>query len=836
MRIQPGANGLLMGLVSLCAAALFAQSSMRIRCFHLTLLLSLTSALLQAAPQPDIPTFQQQVQPFLQKYCIECHGPSEQKGGVRFDQIGPITEDFAFGDLWREVQDQVLAQEMPPEDEAQPSGAGRLAFLDWVNKEIQRAETAFASTGGKVALRRLNKREYANTVRDLLFLNPKIDLKLNIPDDDSFHGFDNIGMALNISPVQMGAYMESAQRMLDIAFTPQNPPAPTTLRIQPADLADWYVEAKRLGALKATTQMKRGDLSPAERKKLEGEVTAAGFEHRRQQDLTKILMFGLGDLQFPGDGVTFSDSASIQTGNYAPGIYKIRVTAYGNPNQTGEMPLLSVEARSGQDSQELLITDLSSTAKTYESEALIRPGIGLSIGCKSMGTRFHYKKGTQPRATLMSFELEGPFPDPYLQQAQQSYFGNTPETDEGARALLAAFAERAFRRPPDPARLQQFFAYYQSRRQAGAAFRPAVIATMQGIMASPEFLFMIENKNGADDRKQPLDAFDLATRLSYFLTSGPPDGPLYADAKAGKLNSREARLAHARRLIQSPAAQSFAENFTGQWLKLRTLGDMAPDNKKYTDWEPTLQDSMRKETEQFFLYVLQKGLPLTNFLQTNFAMLNSRLAHFYGIPGVEGYEFRPVSLKPTDVRGGLLTHASILTLTSDGIRTSPVKRGTFLLENIFGDPPPPPPNNVPPVKETKGATLRERLASHRAEPACANCHAKIDPLGFALENFNAIGKWREKEEDSGLPVDPSGKMPAGGDFKTFVEFRELLTQRSDDVARCLTEKLFMYALGRPVEFNDQPALRKILEKTKADQLKLHSLVEAIVVSEPFLTK
>jgi len=799
----------------------------------------LQAGLLTAAPQPDLATFQQQVQPFLQKYCVECHGPSEQKAGVRLDQIGPMTADFAFGDIWREVQDQVLLEEMPPRKKEQPASSERLAFLDWVNKEIHRAETAFASTGGKVVLRRLNKREYANSVRDLLYLNPFIDPKSAIPDDDSFHGFDNIGMALNISPVQMGAYMESAQRMLDIAFTPQNPPAPTTLRIQPADLADWYAEGRRLAALKATTQLNRKDLSPAERKKLEGEVTAAGVEHRRQQDLTKILTFASSDdLKFPGDGVTFSSSAGIQTGQFKPGIYKVRVTARGNPNQTGEMPLLTVEARSELDSQELLITDLSSAAKTYESEALIRPGIrSINIGCKSMGTRFHYKKGvTQPTATLITFEIEGPLPDPYREQAQQTYFAHTPETDEGARALLAAFAERAFRRPPDPARLQQFIDYYQSRRQAGVAFRPAVIAVMQGIMASPEFLFMIENKNGADERKQPLDAFDLATRLSYFLTSGPPDAPLYADAKAGKLNSPEALLAHARRLIQSPAAQSFAENFTGQWLKLRTLGDMAPDNKKYTDWEPTLQDSMRKETEQFFLYVLQKGLPITNFLHTNFTLLNSRLAHFYGIPGVEGYEFRPVSLKPDDVRGGLLTHASILTLTSDGIRTSPVKRGTFLLENIFGDPPPPPPNNVPPVKETKGATLRERLASHREEPACASCHAKIDPLGFALENFNAIGKWREKEEDSGLPVDPSGKMPAGGDFKTFVEFRELLARRGDDVARCLTEKLLMYALGRPVEFNDQPALRKILEKTKADQYKLNTLVEAIVVSEPFLTK
>ncbi len=802
------------------------------------LLIIVSTSLALRAAEPDMTGFEAGVRPFLQKYCVECHGPTEQKAGVRLDQLGPMVADFEMGDIWREVQDQVLLEEMPPSKEPQPPSPERLAFLDWVNKEIQRAETAFAGTGGKVVLRRLNKNEYANTVRDLLQLNPLVNPGLALPDDDSFHGFDNIGLALNISPAQMRAYMETAGRMIETAFAPQPTSQPERFYHEPASIAEWYQKGIKLRATIRETQRNK-TISPAERKELEAAARKASVDHGRLQDQNQIVSFGFsGDLNFSSDGVTYFSSAWISARGRPPGIYRIRVQARGEANQQGELPLLNVKMETNTENISLLVTDVSPGMQTYETEFLLKPGTKrISLGCEAMGNRFHYRRGDgMPGITLHSVELEGPMPDPFKTAAEQMWFAGIPETDAGARTILSKFAERAFRRPPEPARIEQFLAYYQSRRQDGVAFRPAIFAAMQGVMASPEFLFLVEYKDGADERKQLLDPFELAIRLAYFLTSAPPDDLLYADAKAGKLNSPEAVLAHTRRLIQSPAAQALAENFTGQWLQLRTLGDMAPDDKQYTEWEPTLKDSMRKETEQFFLFVLQKGLPLTNFLHTNFTMLNSRLAHFYGIPGVEGYEFRPVSLKPTDVRGGLLTHASILTLTSDGIRTSPVKRGTFLLENIFGDPPPPPPNNVPPVKETKGATLRERLASHREEPACANCHAKIDPLGFALENFNAIGKWREKEEDSGLPVDPSGKMPNGSEFATFVEFRELLAQRADDVARCLTEKLLMYALGRPVEFNDQPAMRIILERTKADQYKLNTLVEAIVVSEPFLTK
>jgi len=292
----------------------------------------------------------------------------------------------------------------------------------------------------------------------------------------------------------------------------------------------------------------------------------------------------------------------------------------------------------------------------------------------------------------------------------------------------------------------------------------------------------------------------------------------------------------ARRMMQHPRAAKFAENFTGQWLKLRTLGQMVPDSKKFVEWEDTLKDSMRKETELFFLHILQKDLPIAQFIDSDFAMLNGRLAYFYGIPGVSGYEFRPVALKGTQQRGGLLAQASLLTLTSDGIRTSPVKRGAFILENILGSPPPPPPNDVPPVKETTGSTLRERLAAHREMPACAGCHAKIDPLGFALENFNAIGKWRDKEEDTKLPVDPSGEMKGGAKFAGFAEFKKLLTARSDDVAACLCQKLLMYALGRPLDFSDDATIKDIVKRTKADGGKLSTMVLGIVTSGVFTTK
>ena len=779
--------------------------------------------------------FGRDVRPFLEQHCVSCHGPKKEKGGVRFDTIGPASQKPEFAQTWQEVRGQLLKGEMPPEEKPQPSVAQKQAIVAWIDAELERAQREWASTGGRVVMRRLNRSEYRETLRELLGLHPGIDTAADFPDDDAFHGFDNIGSALNISPVQMRAYVENAARVLKMAFPAGKQPAAETTRIVAMDSAEFARasdDAARLKRELGNSVIPKNELNArmAEAQKKVPKI-----------DPSKSLTFGaVTKKEYLPDGIVIDNSAGVRWGSRPAGLYRFRFHVKGVPNEKGDLPMITAELSAGppRENRPVVTADLSSGFQTIEAEVFAEPYFsGLRMGVAAMGNRYFYKRGmSSPRMQIQWVEIEGPINEKWPSQAWHSYFAGVPTNDAGARSILSRFAEKAFRRPPEPSRIDQFFTFYQAQRTAGVEFETAVKLAMQGILSAPEFVFMIESKAGSGGKWQPLDDFEMASRLSYFLWSGPPDAELYALAKAGKLRQPGVFAQQARRMMLHPRAARFAENFTGQWLKLRTLGQMEPDPKKFVEWEDTLKDSMRRETEQFFLHVLQKDLAVSQFINSDFAMLNGRLAYFYGIPGVSGYEFRPVALKGSQQRGGLLAQASLLTLTSDGIRTSPVKRGAFILENILGSPPPPPPNDVPPVKESTGSTLRARLAAHREMPACAGCHAKIDPLGFALENFNAIGKWREKEEDTKLPVDPSGEMKGGAKFAGFADFKNLLTARSDDVTACLCQKLLMYALGRPLDFSDEATIKDIVKRTKADGGKLSTMVLAIVSSGVFTTK
>jgi len=778
-------------------------------------------------------SFESHVRPFLQEYCVACHGPDKEKGGVRVDVLGPFHQTPEFANTWVEVRDNLLHLEMPPEDKTQPSDQLRAAVVAWINNELEEARKASAGTGGKIVLRRLNRSEYRETVRELLHLHPAVDAAANFPDDDTFHGFDNIGSALNISPVQMRVYVENAANVLNLAFPKGKEPTPELSRMVTMEAEDFYRASDRVSEWKRETNGKVIPKAELERQEREVMATVPKI------DQSSIIGFGVvGQKEYLPDGVVFPNQAQVRWSGRPAGIYKFRFHVKGVPNQDGDLPMMAVSltAQPPNENQTVQTTDLTGEFKTYEMEAFAQShAASLKFEVAAMGNRNFYRRGVaMPRIQVQWVEIEGPIVGQWPSPAWHAYFGGVEDGDTGARTVLGGFAEKAFRRPPDPVRLEQFVAFYQQRRTAGDDFETAVKLSMQGILASPEFIFMPEAKDSPDGKRQPIDDYELATRLSYFLWSGPPDAELYGLAKAGKL--RASLDAQVRRMIAHPRAARFAENFTGQWLKLRTLGQMAPDPNKFVEWEGTLQDSMRRETEQFFLHILQNDLSIAQFIDSDFAMLNGRLAYFYGIEGVTGYDLRPVSLENHPQRGGLLGQGSILTLTSDGIRTSPVKRGAFILENILGSPPPPPPNDVPPVSESTGSTLKERLKSHREMAACAECHNTIDPPGFALENFNAIGKWREKEEDTKLPVDPSGEMKALGSFDDFPGFKKLLAARTDQVTKCLAEKLLLYALGRPLDFTDDAVIQNLTKQTQAGGGQLSSLVLGITRSEPFLTK
>ncbi len=796
-------------------------------------LLATSSSGVVAADSPG--PFERDVRPFMKAHCVKCHNADKEEGGLRLDTIGPIDAEGRHGNTWPEIQRRIIDAEMPPKDAPQPPERDKNRFLDWVAGEIQRAQQTHGSTGGKVVLRRLNRSEYRETLRELLHLHPAIDTARDFPDDDTFNGFDNIGSALNISPVQLRAYVENAAKVLHLAFPTGAAPRKEYLHIVAMDSLDYYEASDKV---RKWTRETNGKVIPKAELEAQRRAVQSGVP---KVDQSRIITFGVvGESEYLPDGVVFPNNAQVRWASRPAGIYRFRFHVRGVANKRGDLPLLAVSlgAQPPHVEQAVLTTDVTAEFETYEVEAYCQPHFNsLRFEVAAMGNRNFYKRGVAaPRLMVQWVEIEGPIAKDWPSQAWHEYFDGVSDDDSGARALIAKFAERAFRRPPEPARLEQFFVFYRARRAAGDDFQTAVKLVMQGILSSPEFVFMIEAKTDTAAKRVPLDDFELATRLAYFLWSGPPDEELYAVAKSGTLRQPDVLSAQTRRMIAHPRAVRFAENFTGQWLKLRTLGQMTPDTKKFVEWEDTLQESMRKETELFFLHILQNDLPITQLIDSDFAMLNSRLAYFYGIDGVKGYEFRPVALNGHKQRGGLLGQASIQTLTSDGLRTSPVKRGAFILENLLGAPPPPPPNDVPPVKETTGATLRERIASHRSIPACASCHVKMDPLGFALENFNAIGKWREKEEDTKLPVDPSGELVDGRKFAGFADFKQLLLSRRDDVARCLGEKLLLYALGRPLDFADRPVIDNIVQKTKADGDKLSSMILAIVGSEPFMTK
>jgi hypothetical protein len=410
----------------------------------------------------------------------------------------------------------------------------------------------------------------------------------------------------------------------------------------------------------------------------------------------------------------------------------------------------------------------------------------------------------------------------------------TPTTQtQCARRIVSAFAGRAFRRPVGAEEVDRLMTLFQSAQARGDDFESSVKVALEAVLVAPDFLFrgQLRPEQRPAAGVHPVDEFALASRLSYFLWSSMPDDELFALADRKSLRRN---LDHqVRRMLEDPRAHALAENFAGQWLQLRNLALVTPDAKAFPDFNEDMRADMRRESELFFEHILRENRSILEFLDADYTLLNGRLAQLYGLPGVEGDDFRQISLKGT-ARGGLLTQASILTLTSNPTRTSPVKRGKWVLENILGDPPPPPPPNVPELKE-KGAltgTLRQRMEQHRSDPNCAACHARMDPIGFGFENFNAIGAWRDKDAD--LPIDPSGRLIGGEAFHGPAELKTILvSQKADRFARCLAEKLLTYALGRGLEYYDECAIDQITQRLAKGQYKFATLILEITRSVPF---
>jgi mono/diheme cytochrome c family protein len=725
-------------------------------------------------------TFETKILPTISKYCIACHGGAKPKGGLTLESLRQAGDFQRNPELLETLLQRVRDAEMPPPGKPQPGKEERTALLNWAQRQLDLARASGKPNPGRVTLRRLNRSEYDNTIRDLT----GVDFKPaeGFPSDDVGYGFDNIGDVLTLPPVLMEKYLAAAEVIVDQAL-------------------------RRRPTLSTSRSWQGNEFTP----RAPGLLVGNDRQFRVLKDASEIRV----TFDFPRGGE-----------------YEFQITGYNvGPGEAAPQVLLKM------DGSPVKQFSTKGTEKKHES---LKHRAGAKAGMHELSlalvdaARPEQGKKDSPKSSrqfiLVRLDLKGPLEEvkhPILVVAP----GPQLPPRSAARQILLRFAERAFRRPVKPEEVDRLMQLFDRAAARGDKFEEALKLPLQAVLVSPHFLFRVERDAGTAETRA-LDGFELASRLSYFLWSSMPDDALLDAARHGKLGSAQGLAAQAMRMLEDDRAWALVENFAGQWLQLRNLGGAAPDPKRFPAFDEPLRQAMQKETELFFAEMLHRPLPLTLFLDADFTFVNERLARHYGIPGVKGKAFRKVSLSSTP-RRGILTHGSILTITSNPTRTSPVKRGKWVLETILGTPPPPPVPEAGDLKEGEEArgTLRQRMEQHRANPNCATCHNRMDPIGFGFENFDAIGAWRTRDGD--LPIDSTGTLPSGQSFQSPGELVGLLKQRDDDFRRCLAEKMLTFALGRGLESSDRRYVADIAAATKAGGDTLAALIREVVKSEPF---
>jgi hypothetical protein len=751
---------------------------------------ALAVLLLAPALSPAAPlSYAKHIRPVLETYCWDCHGDGAKKGEVALDADLDEAAIARNRKLWTGAMFHIEQWTMPPTDKkTQPSKEEREMLVQWLDSVLNPMDSN-APDPGRVTIRRLNKVEYNNTVRDLLGATSRP--ADEFPDDDTGYGFDNIGDVLALPPILMERYLIAADRVLAEAI-PAAPPAPVKTNYSHPDFKG---EGGPFHADKAVRHLTT-----------EGEATL--------------------NYEAPVDGE-----------------YAVRLRAWGD--QAGNE---AVKTSLRVDQQPAKPADI--TADTREKAQVVEQRVQLRRGGHRISVSFlndyYDEKSPDPKRRdrnlcIEGVQIEGPFRTaarPLSGAAERIFAAGVKqgESDAAARTILQEFTNRAFRRAAIPAEVDRLMTIYQAARKEGEPWRDSLRIAMKAVMVSPYFIYRIEWQPEANNPAKivELSEFALASRLSYWLWSSLPDDELLSLAFRNQLRAN--LTGQVQRMLKDPKARALPENFGGQWLEIRSLKSAAPDKQKFPEFTPALRDSMRRETEEFFWHIMQQNLPVTDFLGADYTFLNETLAKHYGIGGVSGADFRMVKLEPPTRRRGVLTHASVLTVTSDSTRTSPVKRGKWLLENILGITAPPPPPNVPPLEEGSkveaSASVRQRLEAHRSKPGCANCHNLVDPPGFALEHFDAVGKWRDR--DGPAPVDASGVLTTGQKFSNAAELTNIfLTDRRDAFLRNLVKKMLTYALGRGVEPFDRPAVDAILVRMAKEDYSFQSLVLGIAESVPF---
>ncbi|MBX9583636.1 MAG: DUF1592 domain-containing protein [Gemmataceae bacterium] len=769
-------------------------------------------SLLASDPPPaasgpaDGPAFQNAVQPFLAKHCSECHA-DDASGGVRLDRLDGLPPAPRTAMLGR-VLDVLDRHAMPPKRRPRPGDDELNPVVAWLEATVEQAERE-AARADRVLIRRLNRAEYNATVRDLLGvdLRPADDFPQDTPGD----GFDTAAGTLTVSPALMEQYLAAAERVARAAVFGAPPLKPGRVVHEPYCAADAFSKNNEVKFDYDETGMSLpGALHVVQRFAADGEY-----------DFRAILR-----------GVRPVGSGPVELGFWID----------GRLAHTAKLPI-PTKPESGRNPGE--VNGLWAEFRTpvtagdhWLSVTLLRMYEGLPAAYQGPNPSPVQGEVSAKRGVDAFFPMYLHVVGPYRQpegpspESVKKVFGGhpvkSPDTAAG-RAILADLARRAYRRPVTEPEVAELVRLVELARDNGDSVEEGLCLAIQRLLVSPHFLFRIE--------KAPrLTPHELAARLSYFLWSSLPDDELFRTADDGSLGRPEVRAAQVRRMVKDPKARALVENFGGQWLRTRALETHRPDRTRFPEFTDYTRTSMREETERFFEYIVREDRPVLDFLDADYTFLNQRLAEFYGVPGVKGHEFRKVALAGGR-RGGVWRQASVLTVSSYPNRTSPVLRGKWVLETLLNAPPPPPPPDVPALDEKEvgqSVSLREQLEQHRANPACASCHARMDPLGLALEHFDAVGRWRDT--DGRFPVDASATLADGRAVNGPDGLAAVLKADPGAFAGCLAEKLMTYALGRGLDRSDRKAAKAVAGRMARDGYRFSSLVLGIVESVPFQTR
>ncbi|MEM8666460.1 MAG: DUF1592 domain-containing protein [Planctomycetota bacterium] len=750
------------------------------RWIHCTLLMFGFCLTAQADPIADEATFQKSLVPLLRTFCFDCHESGDEIALADDQTLAKFQE---HRDLWIRARAQVQLGTMPPADGDPIDPTSRKQMIELIDRFANAVDCVKNPNAGKVALRRLNRTEYRNTIRDLTGVDYKP--AVGFPGDDVGYGFDNIGDVLSLPPLLIEKYLDAAETISGQAI--YTPPPPEIYEIDKA-VSSLIGAEKFGGGGSRLTMASQGTVS-------------------LQQDLP----FG--------------------------GMYTLIITASGD--QAGNEPV-KMRVQSGRTVQ---VIDVKAT-QPEEYAVSLRLGRGKREIEISFINDYYVANKADRNLHLHHIRLTGTkqvtqyvSPDRLPVSHHRILFTQPSESrsaDQASAEVLNRFASRAFRRPATRREVGRLVQLASKVREDGGSFEESIQVAMQAILVSPHFLFKVEQPRsvGPDGEMPSINNYELATRISYFLWSSMPDDELLSMAHHGQIRDPQRLRAKIGRMLQDAKANRFVENFAGQWLQLRNLDQVKPDTRRFRGFDDQVRNLMRRETLTFFAAIMRGNLPVTTLLDGKFTYVNEPLAQFYGMSGVTGNEFRRVSLQGTP-RGGLLTQASVLTVTSNPTRTSPVKRGKWILDNLLNTPPPPAPPDVPELEKSQlVGTLRERMEQHRNNPACAACHNMMDPLGFALENFDAVGRYRSK--DGGNPVDATGEMPDGTKFDGVEDLRKILaTEKREQFVRCFTEKLLIYATGRGTEYYDKCAIDEVVAMSAKHDYQFAYVIAGIIESDPF---